>query len=160
MPINTLYDLLKYQLQIIYDNEQQTDIFLSELQQMATIEELKNELQKHLDINNKHIQQASQLLNNLKIQASTQPDQGLNFIINDLRELVNSIQNPEVRLVAIAQSGIKTGYYQIAGYNNAIELANLLNESAIVDNLEAMLTEDLNLTRDFSQLINKLRSPQ
>jgi ferritin-like metal-binding protein YciE len=142
MKLNSLQELYIEQLRDLYDGERQIIDALPELIEAATAEELKEALSEHLDVTKFQVKRLENIFTKLGEKPKGETCQGLEGVIEEGGDLVDAVENTEVRDAAIIASAQRVEHYEMAGYGTARTFATLLGEVEAGQLLQETLNEE------------------
>src|SRR5215475_4255978 len=119
MKPNSLQELYVEQLRDLYDAEQQIIKALPEMIDGATSEELKQALTEHLNVTKAQAKRLEQIFTEMGEKPKGEKCQGMKGVLEEGSDLVDGIDNAEVRDAAIIASAQRVEHYEMAGYGTA-----------------------------------------
>ena len=142
MKPNSLQELYVEQLRDLYDGEQQIIKALPEMIEAATLSDLKQALTEHLDVTKVQATRLENIFTTLGEKAKGEKCQGIEGIIDEGSDLIDEIDDPNVRDAAIIASAQRVEHYEMAGYGTARTFATLLEEDEASELLQQTLDEE------------------
>ena len=152
MKINSLENLLADELRDIYSAENQMIKSLSKLAEVAVSEDLNATLENRLKQTQNHARRLEEICNDLKIKHKGKKCVGMQGIIEEGKELIQSDAEPEpleAALIGIAQ---RSEHYEIAAYGTARTHARQLGFMKVADVLGQTLEEEKQADRRLTML--------
>src|SRR5579871_2664594 len=128
MKLNSLQELYKEQLTDLYDAEQQIIKALPEMIDAATSSELKNALTEHLQVTKEQATRLEQIFENMGEKATREKCKGMQGVLAEGSDLVDKVENEDVRDAAIISAAQRVEHYEMAGYGTARTYATLLED--------------------------------
>lgn len=156
MKFTTLPELLLYKLQSLYDAEQQILEALPELVEAARAQTLKDALHKHEQETEEQILRLERAADALGVELTEVDCAGIEGIIAEGQELLS--EPSALQDIVILGSASKVEHYEMAAYMDTIALAQHLNKSAVVKELEQTLEEEENADETLQSLSAPLLS--
>jgi ferritin-like metal-binding protein YciE len=152
MELNTERDLLLEELQDLYSAETQITDALPKMIEKAADEELKDAFTEHLEQTKEQIQRLEEIANILDIKLEGKVCKGMQGVIEEGAEILKMKGTPSILDRAMIGAAQRVEHYEIAGYNEAIALASLLDEDEVVD----LLTETRDEEEETSEKLSTL----
>jgi len=138
----SLKDLLTQKLQALYDIETELTAALPKMAEAATDADLKEAFNEHATETEKHAERIEQCFTMIGAKASKLKCEGIRGIIDDAEWVSKNVPMGEAldaNLIAAAQYA---EHYEMAGYESAIQWAELLELTDISDLLSSTLEEE------------------
>jgi ferritin-like metal-binding protein YciE len=141
MKLETLKNLLTYELQDIYSAEQQITEALPKMAKAASNDKLKKGFEKHLEQTKEHIECLEKIRDILKIEIEGVTCRGMEGLLKEGSELLHKDPSPllDHALISAAQ---RVEHYEIAAYGCSKTYANLLGETDVEELLDATAQEE------------------
>ena len=164
MYIDSLNTLFVHELKDIHNAEKQLEQALPKMAQAATHSDLKKAFEDHLKETREHVSRLDQIFNDLNIVRDTVKCEGMEGIIREGNEIVQSVGDPGAKDAALIAAAQRAEHYEMAAYGTVRTYADHLGHDKVSDLLQKTLDEegktDKMLTRlaeggIFSQGINK-----
>lgn len=141
--MENLYDVLVEQLTDLYSAETQLVEALPKMVKASTTTELSQAFKAHLGETKVHVERLDQIADELEEKMSGKTCKAMKGLIKEAEDILGEdYAAPALKdamIVAIAQ---KVEHYEIAGYGNAIALAQYLGYPEIADLLILTLEEE------------------
>lgn len=167
MPLNSMRDLIKQELEELYGAEEQVTEALPRMARAAYSEDLKSDLEEHLEITRQQMQRLEQIFRILELEPTGKPSAGIAGLLSESNEIMNSQGDPDVKDAALIGAAQKIEHYEMAtygtlrshaletGYDEAAELLQeSLDEEAETDELLTEIAEnDINVRAAESTLV-------
>lgn len=160
MQIQTFQDLFLQKIQAIYDAERQITEAMPTLIDLCSSQELKDNLQKHLQETEKQIEKLEKLCDEMNLEIEGPSNLAMEGMIDETMELLQDNQPSPIVDAAIIAAAQSIEHYEISCYGTAAEWAEQIgNEEAQkvlaeIMNEEKMTDEKLSFLAESS--INKL----
>jgi ferritin-like metal-binding protein YciE len=158
MKPNSLQELYVEQLRDLYDAEQQIIKALPEMIEAASAEDLKEALTEHLDVTKEQSTRLENIFKNLGEKAKGEKCKGMGGVISEGSDLIDEIDNPEVRDAAIIASAQRVEHYEMAGYGTARTFATLLEEDEASNLLQQTLDEEKEADQKLTELADQINA--
>jgi ferritin-like metal-binding protein YciE len=139
---NSLRELLIGELRDLYDAEHQIIKALPKMISKVSSDELKNALDEHLEITRQQAERLEQIFENMGEKAKAQKCKGIEGVIKEGSELLQEVDDEDVRDAAIIASAQKVEHYEMAAYGTVRTWASLLGEEESAQLLEQTLNEE------------------
>jgi ferritin-like metal-binding protein YciE len=152
MKLETLRDLLVEQLKDLYDAEHRITKALPKMAKAATSPELKAAFQKHLSETEGQIERLDQVFEQLGEKARKKTCKAMQGLIEEGEETIKEDAEPEVKDAALIASAQRVEHYEMAGYGTVRSYARLLEETAVVELLDATFEEERATDEALSEL--------
>jgi ferritin-like metal-binding protein YciE len=150
MKPNSLQELYLDQLKDLYDAEHQIIKALPDMIEVASSPDLREALTEHLEITKTQASRLEQIFNSLGEKAKGEKCKGIQGVIEEGSDLIDDIEDADVRDAAIIASAQRVEHYEMAGYGTARTYATLLGQDEAGELLQKTLDEekeaDSNLT--------------
>jgi ferritin-like metal-binding protein YciE len=154
MKPNSLEELYVAQLKDLYDAEQQIIEALPEMIDAAASDDLKNALTDHLEVTKTQATRLDQIFNALGEKAKGTKCKGMKGVIEEGGDLIEDIDDLNVRDAAIIAAAQRVEHYEMAGYGTARTYAALLAE----DQAARLLQQTLDEEKEADQTLTALAS--
>jgi ferritin-like metal-binding protein YciE len=136
----SLESVLVEELKDLYNAESQLVKALPKMAKGASSPELKNLITEHLEETKGQVDRLKQIFEQLGKRPSGKLCKGMEGLIEEGKEQLESDEEGAVKDVGIAGAALRVEHYEIAGYTAAIAIAKTLGQDEIVE----LLTETLN----------------
>lgn len=160
MELNTLEDLLKFELQDIYSAEKQFVEVLPEILEKATSQDLKQALSDHSTETEIQIKRLEDIGDELHLTFREQICIGMQGLIDEGQEIMSLDADPIVKDAAIIVAVQKMKHYEIAAYGSMIAHADAARLPQIGDMLEKTLEEESETDDELSDLAETTINPE
>jgi len=158
MKITSLEEILEDELKDIYSAENQLIKALPKMAKAAQSNDLRTAFEKHLEETRTHAQRIEDLCNDLNIKPRGKKCIGMEGLIEEGKEVLQSDADPEPLQAALIGAAQRVEHYEIAAYGTARAHARQLGYLKAVDLLTQTLEEekqtDLTLTQLAENRIN------
>lgn len=152
MTPNSLQDLYVEQLRDLYDAEHQIIKALPEMIEAAGSPDLKEALSEHLDITKTQASRLEKIFVGLGEKPKGEKCKGMEGVLDEGSDLVDDIDDQDVRDAAIIASTQRVEHYEMAGYGTARTYAELLGES----DARALLQQTLDEEKEADETLTEL----
>jgi Mn-containing catalase len=153
---DTLRELLIDQLRDLLHAEKQILKALPKMAKAAKSEQLAMLFNQHLQETEEQVNRLTECCKLLEAPARAKPCKGMMGLLEEGDEIIAQQQKKPLGMdLALIGAGQKVEHYEIAGYKSARDLAQQLNETAVVHLLQQSLSEEENA----DQLLNQLARP-
>lgn len=151
MKITGLDQLLEDELKDIYSAETQLLKALPEMAQAAESKDLRAAFEKHLEQTQTHVQRIEEICNDLKINPRGKRCAGMEGLIKEGEEVIESDMDPEPKQAALIGAVQRMEHYEIAAYGTARAHAKQLAYVKAFD----VLTQTLNEEKETDQKLTQ-----
>jgi ferritin-like metal-binding protein YciE len=152
MRITTLAELLEDELKDLYSAETQIIKALPKMAKAAESNDLRTSFEKHLEQTRVHAERIEQICNDLRISPSGKTCKGVEGLIQEGEEVIESDMESEPKQAALIGAAQRVEHYEIAAYGTARAHAKQL---AYVKAFE-LLTKTLDEEKDTDQKLTQL----
>jgi ferritin-like metal-binding protein YciE len=156
MKPNSLEELYVEQLRDLYDAEQQIIKALPEMIDAAASNNLKSALAEHLEVTKTQATRLDQIFNALGEKAKGEKCKGMEGVIEEGSDLMEDIEDPNVRDAAIIAAAQRVEHYEMAGYGTARTYATLLGDDEATQLLQQTLDEEKEADQTLTALANEI----
>jgi Mn-containing catalase len=153
---DTVEALLVDHIRDLLHAEKQIVKALPKMAKAAKSEQLAELFLQHLQETEEQVNRLTECLKLLRAPARAKPCKGMMGLLEEGDEIIAEHQKKPAGMdLALIAAGQKVEHYEIAGYKSARDLAQQLNETAVVHLLQLSLSEEENA----DQLLNQLARP-
>ncbi|HET9409123.1 MAG TPA: ferritin-like domain-containing protein [Candidatus Sulfotelmatobacter sp.] len=156
MKPNSLQQLYIEQIRDLYDAEQQIIKALPEMIEAATSSQLKQALTEHLEVTKVQATRLDNIFTRLGEKAKGEKCDGMKGVLDEGSDLVDDIDDPDVRDAAIIASAQRVEHYEMAGYGTARTFATLLGQNEASRELQQTLDEEKEADQKLNGLAEKI----
>jgi ferritin-like metal-binding protein YciE len=143
MHFDSLNTLFVHELRDIYSAEKQLLEALPKMTRAASSPELKKAFEEHLEQTRFHLDRLNEAFNNLNITAvNSVTCQGMEGIIREGEEIVNSGGDPAAKDAALISAAQRAEHYEMAAYGAARTFADQLGHDHASKLLQKTLDEE------------------
>ena len=151
-----LEQLLKQELQDLFDAEKQLVRALPKMARSATDEELENAFRQHLEVTKGQVQRLEQVFESMDMRARSRPCRGMKGIVEEGQEMIQEEQEGGLLDSALAGAGRKVEHYEMVSYESARSLAQKLGMKEAANLLQKTLQEEMQTDRQLAQIAKRL----
>lgn len=152
MAVNNLRDLLIEELKDVYHAEKQITKAMPKMIKTANSDVLREALEEHLETTNKQITRIEDIFQELDTPAKAKKCVAMEGLIEEGKEHMEEIEDPDTRDAAIIASAQKIEHYEISAYGTLRAHAKLLGLDDIVDTLQETIDEEAEADEKLSQI--------
>jgi len=156
MKPNSLQELYLNELRDLYDAEHQIIKALPEMIAGATSKDLKSTLNEHLEVTKEQVTRLEQIFDEMGEKPKAEKCKGMQGVIAEGGDLVDEIDDPDLRDAAIIASAQKVEHYEMSGYGTARTYANLLGEDEAARLLEETLEEEKEADQELTTIAGEI----
>ncbi|MDB6093934.1 MAG: yciF [Verrucomicrobia bacterium] len=142
MKLNSLDDLFRNELRLLYDAERQSMRALPLVAQHATNPELKAVFESHVEQTRVHVARLERIFEDLGEPARGRNCHALGGLIAEVEEWFAHESDPAIRDAGLVGKVQRIEHYEIAAYTSARTYARLLGQNDIEEILQATLHEE------------------
>lgn len=157
--MSSLEDLLKDEIEDIYDAEKQLTKALPKLIKKSTAADLKTALSKHLEETGEHVARLERVFKLMQLSVRGKTCEGMQHLIAEGSEMIAECEEDGTRDALIIAAAQKCEHYEIASYGTIRVWANLLDRTDVgamfADTLEEEKAADLTLTNIAERFVNE-----
>ncbi len=140
--LNSLDDLLLYELQDLYSAEQQLTKALPKMKDAATSSDLKSAFEEHLDETRNQVQRLEQAFDHLGKRTKAEHCEAMEGLLKEGQEVMGLNGDPAVKDAALISAAQRVEHYEMAGYGSAHAYAKQLGHSDVASLLKKTLNEE------------------
>jgi ferritin-like metal-binding protein YciE len=140
--ISTMEDLLHLELQELYGIEQQVIQAMPKLAQMASSQELRADIQEHLEQTKQQKQRLEHIFELLDVQPEAHEVRAFGMMLQEIEQMLQSIADEDVRDAALIGAAQKVEHLEMAGYGTARSHALEADLDDIAEILQQTLDEE------------------
>lgn len=156
MKPNSLQQLYIEQLRDLYDAEQQIIKALPEMIEATGSADLKQALNQHLDVTKTQASRLEKIFNGLGEKPKGEKCKGMEGIIDEGSDLVDDVDDQDVRDAAIIAAAQRVEHYEMAGYGTARSYAELLGQNDPSQLLQQTLKEEKEADETLTELAGEI----
>jgi ferritin-like metal-binding protein YciE len=142
MSVGTLKELFIDELKDLYSAEKQIVRSLPKLAKAASTPELQEALRSHLEETKGQVERLDQIAEIVGKKLTGKTCAGMKGVLEEGSEVLEDIEEGNVRDAALIGASQRVEHYEIAGYGTARDLAKLLGLDDAVELLEQTLEEE------------------
>ncbi|HEX7003363.1 MAG TPA: ferritin-like domain-containing protein [Trueperaceae bacterium] len=142
MKLNSLEDLFKDQLMDMHSAEQQLTAALPKMAEKASAKEVREALERHLDITKKQLERLDQIGSNMGIDLKGKTCEAMKGLIKEGEHILKEGGSGEALDAAIIAAAQKIEHYEIASYGSVCTYAEELGHKDALKLLKQTLDEE------------------
>ncbi len=142
MKPTSLRELYVLELKDLYDAEQQITEALPKMLRSASSESLQEALSRHFEVTKQHVSRLEQIFARIDEKPKGQQCKGMHGVIEEGEDMVEDIEDKDVRDAAIIASAQKVEHYEMAAYGTVRTYARLLGDQTAGELLQQTLDEE------------------
>ncbi len=151
-----LHGFMKKTLSDIYDAERRAIEALPRMSQSASSPEVKKAFDDHAGVTRRQLQRLEDVFKRMGEEPERKECKGMQGLIAEAEEYIGrKDMDPEFRDAALVESEQKAEHYEIAAYNSAIELAEMMGEKHAARTLRQILGEEERMSRKLTQISSR-----
>jgi ferritin-like metal-binding protein YciE len=161
MNLQSMTDLLLYELSDLYDAEQQALQVYPKLIEAAFSTEFREVLETHCEETKKHVERLDQIYKHLKTSPQGSTCKAMKGLIAEANELLQQGQeaDPNVLDAALVGAAQRMEHYEIAGYGCARSYAQIVGAREIARLLQDTLDEEGETDKKLTLLAESMINP-
>lgn len=152
MDLNSLRDVYHNQLKDAYSAEKQLTEALPKMAQQASSPELKQALQNHLGVTERHLETVRGILDRVNVNPGNTKCHAMEGLLDEGSDMATMEGDPEVRDAGIICAAQKVEHYEIATYGSLRTWAKVLGDHEAAATLQKVLDDEY----DADNLLDKL----
>jgi len=142
MKVQSVEDLFLNGLQYVYDAEKQLTQALPDLAEASCAPQLREVFERHLQETKEHVGRIEEVFKRIGAQPQTQPNAVLLQMRQEATQMMQNIEQSELRDAALIVAGNQVEHYEIVAYGSLRTFAQLLGNDDIVEILQKTLDEE------------------
>ena len=150
--LNSMNDLLEYELRDLYSAETQLLQALPKMAEAASNTSLKEAFENHLEETRDQQRRLDQIGQTLGVDLKGETCQAMQGLIKEGQEVIEMQGDSEVKDAALIAAAQRVEHYEIAGYGAAYHFAKQLGEGEVQELLEQTLVEEKEANSKLSHL--------
>ena len=152
MSVKTMEDLFVNELCDLYHAEKQILKALPKMRKAASSNELKQAFEAHLEETQGQVERLEQVFELLDLSKRSKRCEAMEGLITEGQEVIEEVEDPEVRDAGLIVAAQKVEHYEIAGYGSVIAMARQLGKTDAVPLLEETLQQEKATDQKLNQL--------
>jgi len=154
--VEGLEQLLAEELQDLFDAEKQLVKALPKMAKGATDDELENALREHLEVTKQQVARLEEVFQAMDMKARSRPCRGMKGIVEEGQEILEENMGVSLLDSAITGAARKVEHYEMAGYESARSIAQMLGMREAAELLQQTLQEEMQADRQLAQISKRL----
>ncbi len=142
MKLESLRDLFVHEIRDLYDAEKRLVKKLPEMAESASAGDLRAALEQHLMQTREHVTRLERVFGILDEKAKSESCKGMDGIIDEAEDVIDSADEPRVKDAAIIGAAQKVEHYEIAAYGTVRTYAQQLGIEEAARLLQQTLNEE------------------
>jgi len=135
-------DLLKEELEDLYDAEKQIVAALPKMVEAASDGDLKAAFQEHLEQTREQVTRLERVFETIGEQPGSKTCEGMQGLLKEGEKMIEELEKSSVLDAALIGAAQKVEHYEISGYGTARSMAEFLGQQDAADLLEETLDEE------------------
>jgi len=156
MAVDTIEKLFLEELKDLHSAEKQITKTLPKMVEAASSHDLKTAFERHLKETEGQIRRLDQAFEILGMRPKDKMCDGMKGILAEGAEMLHETQAGDVRDAALISAAQRVEHYEMAAYGTVRAFAQQLNQSRIVDLLQATLDEEKAADRKLTEISHKV----
>jgi ferritin-like metal-binding protein YciE len=152
MKLESLPQLLEDQLKDLFSAENQLVKALPKMAAKASAPELRDAITSHLRETEGHVERLQTIGEKLGIKLTGKVCKAMEGLIAEGKEVLGEKGDPALIDAALIGAAQRVEHYEMAGYGTARAIAERLEESGVVDLLQATLDEEKAADKKLTQI--------
>jgi ferritin-like metal-binding protein YciE len=152
MSVKTMQDLFVNELRDIYHAEKQLVKALPKMAKAANSNELKQAIESHLEETRGQVERLEQVFESLDVAKRAKPCEAMEGLVSEGKEIIEEVDDPEVRDAGLIVAAQKVEHYEIASYGSLIAMAKQLGYGDAGTLLAQTLAEEKAADQKLSKL--------
>ena len=150
--LNSMDDLLEYELRDLYSAETQLLNALPKMAEAASNSRLKEAFDDHLQETQEQQRRLDQIGQQLGVDLKGETCQAMKGLIKEGQEVIEMQGDSDVKDAALIAAAQRVEHYEIAGYGAAYHFAQQLGRDQVQELLEQTLVEEKDANSKLSHL--------
>jgi ferritin-like metal-binding protein YciE len=156
MKTANIQELFVEEIRDLYDAEKQLVKALPKMAKAASDPELENAFRQHLEQTREQVQRLEQVFELMDQRARSKPCHGMRGLVEEGQEIMGEDLEAALLDSALTGAGRKVEHYEMAGYEEARSMAQLLGLKEAAQLLQQTLAEELETDRRLARLSKRL----
>ena len=156
MPITNAQEKFVHELADMYDAEHQFLEAMGKMREMASDEKLQMMLEEHMQQTEDQIQKLEEVFAELGEQPKRQECMGAKGLIDEGARMMEEVSSPELRDSVIAGAATKAEHYEMVGYADLIDGAEMLKKRKALRLLEQNREQESSAARRLERIAPRL----
>ncbi len=152
MAINTMQDLFVHSLRDMYHAEKQLVRALPKMAKAAKSDGLREAITLHLDETKNHVERLTQVFDTIDTTARGVRCEAIEGLVEEAKEILDEVQDPEVKDAGIILASQKVEHYEIASYGSLATMARMLGHDKAAQLLDETLAEEKHADQKLNEL--------
>jgi len=160
MAMQTLTDLFEGQIKDLYNAENQLIKALPKMAKAASDESLASALEEHLEETREHAERLKQVAEMCDFKPTGKKCAAMEGLVEEGAEVLEEDAEDAIRDVALVVAAQRVEHYEIAGYGNAVVLAQQLGvDKRAIDLLKTTLNDEETADKRLTQICKRSLFP-
>jgi ferritin-like metal-binding protein YciE len=160
MKLNSLEDLLHYELKDLYSAENQLVKALPKMAKAATNEELKAGFEEHLEQTKGHVERLEKIADIIGIKLTGHKCKAMEGLVAEGAELIGENAEDAIRDAGLISAAQRVEHYEMAGYGTVRTIAETLGHNEIAKLLSQTLEEEKATDEKLTELAASTVTPE
>ena len=156
MPITTAQEKFAHELADMYDAEHKFLEAMGKMRDKATDEKLQTMLEEHMQQTEQQIQNLEEIFSEAGEEPQRQECMGAKGLVDEASKMMEESGTSEIRDAVIAGAAAKAEHYEMAGYADLIDGAEMLKMRKAVKLLTENRDQEVSTARKLERLAPKL----
>jgi ferritin-like metal-binding protein YciE len=156
MKLESLHTLYIQELRDLYHAEKQILKALPKMIEVASSQELRSALSKHLEETRNHVTRLERVFQTHNLEPKAETCKGMEGIIEEGKEIAGHDENPGVRDAGIIAGAQKVEHYEIASYGSVRTWAQQMGHRQAAELLQQTLDEEKQADAKLTQIAQSL----
>ncbi len=152
MAIRTVQDMFIDSLRDAYDAEKQLAKALPKMAKAASSDELKQAFTGHLETTKQQIERLERIFESMELRTRGKTCEAMKGLVEEAKEMMEEIENPQVRDAALIAAAQKAEHYEIASYGSLAAFAQALGKDEAAQLLHQTLEEEKQTDQNLNQI--------
>src|SRR5438094_8949760 len=156
MPITNAQEKFVHELADMYDAEHQFLEAMGKMREMASDEKLQMMLEEHMQQTEEQIQKLEEVFAELGEQPKRQACMGAKGLIDEGARMMDEVSSPELRDSVIAGAATKAEHYEMVGYADLIDGAEMMRKRKAAKLLTENREQEVSTARRLERIAPRL----
>jgi ferritin-like metal-binding protein YciE len=156
MPISSSEEKFNHELADMYDAEHRFLEAMGKMREMASDPKLQGLLEEHMQQTEQHIANLEEIFSAIGKEPERQECMGAMGLVDEASKMMHEAGSAEIRDSIIAGAATKAEHYEIVGYADLIDGAEMMKKRKVVNLLTRNREQELTTARKLERISPRL----
>jgi ferritin-like metal-binding protein YciE len=156
MPISSSEEKFNHELADMYDAEHRFLEAMGKMREMARDPKLQSVLEEHMQQTEQHIANLEEIFSEIGKEPERQECMGAMGLVDEASKMMQEAGSAEIRDSIIAGAATKAEHYEIVGYADLIDGAEMMKKRKVVNLLTKNREQELTAARKLERISPRL----